>query len=431
MVNVRLIRTFGTEKFLLDSPWTIRCISRRSARTASFSTSSSRGASSEKDAVGSVAQRDYTSKSEESIAKTEQSLIASSTQENEIAPTEQPSRWSETLAFLDNLWVERTGSGEITKLKEQVSDASFEFDKATREVGVARRTLERSLLDYETVSSRHTSLLQKRDEWTPDDAAIFAQLVNKEVSARQQLEDARTKLQKLELDLSGCQLTYINALRKRYHEEQIWQDKWRVIGTYGTWSLIVLNSFVFLASQYIHRMREMSRIKAIETLINEKIPSPVTVTSDSNRSSMAMAAESSSPADKRTIEIEDATTSVETSHTEASAEVGHSTFSASEPSTEATNKPDDRSAPSTSQEDSENMEYEEVAVGNGRAQQLKRSLLRTAADIELKSKKVLVQAIDWIQAKELTSSVHLPSVALGAATSGAIFCAVLAVSGRR
>ena len=161
---------------------------------------------------------------------------------------------------------------EITTLKEQVSQASFAFDSATRDVAMSRRRLEESLLEYETVSSRHTSLLQKRDEWSAEDATSFATLVNKEVEARQELDDARKTLRQQEQSLSECQLSYINALRKRYHEEQIWQDKWRIIGTYGTWSLIVLNSIVFLASQYIHQLRESRRIQAIAALINEKIP---------------------------------------------------------------------------------------------------------------------------------------------------------------
>jgi hypothetical protein len=61
----------------------------------------------------------------------------------------------------------------------------------------------------------------------------------------------------------------MNRMRRRYHEEQIWQDQWRVLGTYGTWSLIVLNSCVFLGSQYFLRMRENARMKAIEELIRE------------------------------------------------------------------------------------------------------------------------------------------------------------------
>eukprot|EP00562_Extubocellulus_spinifer_P018890 CAMPEP_0178601730 /NCGR_PEP_ID=MMETSP0697-20121206/34548_1 /TAXON_ID=265572 /ORGANISM="Extubocellulus spinifer, Strain CCMP396" /LENGTH=146 /DNA_ID=CAMNT_0020239817 /DNA_START=1 /DNA_END=439 /DNA_ORIENTATION=- len=38
----------------------------------------------------------------------------------------------------------------------------------------------------------------------------------------------------------------MDAMRKRYHEEQIWNDRWRVLGVYGTWGLIALNSVLFL-----------------------------------------------------------------------------------------------------------------------------------------------------------------------------------------
>ena len=346
--------------------------------------------------------------------------------ETAVAPTTQSSQWSTTLAWLDNLWIERTGSGEITKLKEQVSTASFEFDKATRDVGIARRVLEQSLLEYETVSSRHTSLLQKRDEWTPEDATSFATLVNKEVLARQKLDDARTKLQKLEQELSSCQLTYINALRKRYHEEQIWQDKWRIIGTYGTWSLIILNTCVFLASQYIHRVREMERIKAIETLINAKIPAKLVVSKDA-------------PAILSTAE---GSTSVISSASEGSSaprendaptigqvagEDDNSVVSASDTTAETTVETLDiyEEEPSTPELAPDDLTSSNEGPERERIQQLKMALLRAATRFEVQRKEI------WDQAREAISSVHLPSAAIGAATSGVLFCVVLAVGARQ
>jgi hypothetical protein len=56
----------------------------------------------------------------------------------------------------------------------------------------------------------------------------------------------------------------MDALRHKYQEEQAWQDRWRVLGTFGTWGLIGLNSLVFLASQVLFYRREARRLVALK-----------------------------------------------------------------------------------------------------------------------------------------------------------------------
>ncbi|KAL3917325.1 MAG: hypothetical protein SGARI_007743, partial [Bacillariaceae sp.] len=170
---------------------------------------------------------------------------------------------------LQDLWNERSGTMEILALKESVNEASLEFDQASAKVTFARRHLDDSLRDWERTSGQHLQLMQRRESWTAEDAQSFANLVGKEISTRTALEQARNDLATAEETLSKRQLEYMNRMRRRYHEEQIWQDQWRVLGTYGTWSLIVLNSCVFLGSQYFLRLRENARMKAIEELIRE------------------------------------------------------------------------------------------------------------------------------------------------------------------
>jgi hypothetical protein len=173
------------------------------------------------------------------------------------------------LEKLQDLWHERSGTSEILALKESVNEASSEFDQASAKVTFARRHVDDSLRKWERTSGQHLQLLQRRESWDQNDAQEFANLVAREITCRNELEQARESLARAEETLSKKQLEYMNRMRRRYHEEQIWQDQWRVLGTYGTWSLIVLNSCVFLASQYFLRLRENSRMKAIEELIRD------------------------------------------------------------------------------------------------------------------------------------------------------------------
>lgn len=171
------------------------------------------------------------------------------------------------LERLQDLWYERSGTSEILALKESVNDASLAFDQASTKVTLARRHLDTSIKEWEQTSGQHLQLLQRRESWNADDAQKFATLISQEISTRKALEQARKDLALSEATLSQRQLEYMNRMRRRYHEEQIWQDQWRVLGTYGTWSLIVLNSVVFLGSQYFLQQREMARMKAIEELV--------------------------------------------------------------------------------------------------------------------------------------------------------------------
>ena len=115
--------------------------------------------------------------------------------------------------------------------------------------------------------------MQVRDKWTPAQALEFAKLLEKEVQVRSNLEQAKKDLAEKETHQSKLQIDYMNNLRKRYHEEQIWTDKWRILSTYGTWGLIALNSVVFLISQYLFKVRERSRMKDFETLLKETLSS--------------------------------------------------------------------------------------------------------------------------------------------------------------
>jgi hypothetical protein len=201
----------------------------------------------------------------------------SSSSDTDTATTKLPSYYKEPdelpkksfLERLQDLWYERSGTSEIIALKESVNEASLEFDQASTKVTFARRHLDESLRKWERTSGQHLQLLQRRESWNQNDAQEFANLVSQEITNRNALEQARKDLARTEETLSKKQLEYMNRMRRRYHEEQIWQDQWRVLGTYGTWSLIVLNSCVFLASQYFLRLRENARMKAIEELIRD------------------------------------------------------------------------------------------------------------------------------------------------------------------
>ena len=181
----------------------------------------------------------------------------------EEAPSSLPpwlSRWL-------HIWDRESGTHEIINLKRQVNQASARFDQQQSKVLRARKTLEQALEQWEGVQAQHTTLLQTRERWTPSHAKEFAGVLEREVEKRGALETAKKDLAEQEAAQLKSLNDYMDQLRRRYQEEQLWQDKWRIYSTYGTWGLIVLNSVVFLAGQLFHRMRENRRLDDMKELI--------------------------------------------------------------------------------------------------------------------------------------------------------------------
>jgi hypothetical protein len=110
-------------------------------------------------------------------------------------------------------------------------------------------------------------MMARRHDWSDEDVKTFAQLTADEGRARSAVDAGRLELKAAEDHWQTSQTTYMDAVRQRYHEEQVWNDKWRVLGTYWTWTLIGLNSVVFIAGQVLHFRRETERLNALHDMI--------------------------------------------------------------------------------------------------------------------------------------------------------------------
>jgi She9 / Mdm33 family len=183
------------------------------------------------------------------------------------------SSWNAPLRTLSDtmyrLWDEHSGQREIDTLKVSVQKASTNFDVAIERVTMCRTTVEISQQAHDEAQKLLSNLLLRRDQWDGTDAASFVEYTSNEVKARHQLVSTRKELRKAEEEASRCQQEFMDVMRQRYHEEHVWQEKWRMLGTYGTWILIGLNSIAFFGTQFFHQAREVKRLKAIEELITD------------------------------------------------------------------------------------------------------------------------------------------------------------------
>jgi She9 / Mdm33 family len=357
-------------------------------------------------------------------AKASSTPTPSSTLSSEASPTSASSlslsleveelRNKSFLERLQDLWYERSGTSEILALKESVNESSLAFDQASAKVTLSRRHLDDCLRDWERTSGQHLQLLQRRESWTPDDAQSFANLVSKEITTRRALEQARKDLGKAEELLSKRQLEYMNRMRRRYHEEQIWQDQWRVLGTYGTWSLIVLNSCVFLGSQFFLQQREHARMKAIEELVRENRNQYIMGHSAtaSTAATVKMDTETSSAVHDATVSGNDAYASGETEQNQRN------------PTIENTQKVAEKSAvvadPKNWREQviSEWQKVQTSAVNKW--QQIRNRSEATLVNLKSRTQKVVATIPALKDMPKSPEEVHVPSAIVGASAMGAV-----------
>ena len=185
-----------------------------------------------------------------------------------------------------------TGVHEIASLKQAVVTASTHLERQTAVVHKLRQSLAQQQSQLEELSRQHSQKMQTRSAatWTEQDVHEFARLTAAEGQAGAKVQQSRQELLQAEEDWQAAQLEYMDALRKRYHEEQVWQDKWRVLGTYWTWGLIALNSVVFMAGQYLQYRREEVRLNKIQDLLREGFhPSTLSSSGNMESSNAAMA----------------------------------------------------------------------------------------------------------------------------------------------
>jgi hypothetical protein len=166
-------------------------------------------------------------------------------------------------------WESLSGVKEISGLKEAVAESSDRLQRQTATVHQLRQATHQQAAAHEALSRQHASMMHHREAWQEMDVHEFARLTAAEGRARAVAEQGRRDLATAEEELHEAQIAYIDNLRKRYHEEQVWQDKWRILGTYWTWGLIALNSVVFLSGQYLHYMREEKRLQKIQDMLQD------------------------------------------------------------------------------------------------------------------------------------------------------------------
>ncbi|KAE9371543.1 hypothetical protein N431DRAFT_426198 [Stipitochalara longipes BDJ] len=179
-----------------------------------------------------------------------------------------------------------TGYSGIEALKARINVLESRVQAAQEAVRSSRITYKTTVADRASTQREVTTLLARKDSWTPSDLERFTALYRMDHSNEQAVQEAATRLADAEREAEHAASKLSSSILSRYHEEQIWSDKIRRMSTWGTWGLMGVNVLLFLVFQFgfepwrrrrlVHGFEEKVR----EALEKEKAASKVTGRTD-------------------------------------------------------------------------------------------------------------------------------------------------------
>ncbi|KAK0620456.1 Mdm33 family-domain-containing protein, partial [Immersiella caudata] len=144
-----------------------------------------------------------------------------------------------------------TGYSAIEAIKRRNTELEAAHAAAQERLRTARHTY-KALTSHRASTQREvTTLLARKDTWSPPDLERFTTLYRADHELEAQVANASAELTEAEADESRVGAELNAGILKRYHEEQIWSDGIRRQSTWGTWGLMGVNVLLFLVLQFV------------------------------------------------------------------------------------------------------------------------------------------------------------------------------------
>ena len=143
-----------------------------------------------------------------------------------------------------------TGYSAIDGLKRDIITQETRLAAAQEEVRTSRLRYKQLVADRAASQREVTTLLARKDTWTPVDLERFTSLYRSDHTNEQAVQNAAQHLADVERNAEQAASKLNASILARYHEEQIWSDKIRRMSTWGTWGLMGVNVLLFLVFQF-------------------------------------------------------------------------------------------------------------------------------------------------------------------------------------
>ncbi|KND91902.1 Sensitive to high expression protein 9, mitochondrial [Tolypocladium ophioglossoides CBS 100239] len=144
-----------------------------------------------------------------------------------------------------------TGYSAIEGIKAENEALEVQLADAKSRVRTARQTYKSSNTKRAMTQREVTTLLARKDSWSPTDLERFTQLYRTDHVLEGEVTGAQESLTEAEAEEQSLGQRLNAGILKRYHEEQIWSDRIRRASTWGTWGLMGMNFLLFVVLQFV------------------------------------------------------------------------------------------------------------------------------------------------------------------------------------
>lgn len=143
-----------------------------------------------------------------------------------------------------------TGYSSIEGIKRENDALEVQLAEAHAMVRNARQAYKTSNTKRATTQREVTTLLARKDTWSPADLERFTELYRTDHVLEGEVSGAQEALTEAEAEEQSLSQRLNAGILKRYHEEQIWSDRIRRASTWGTWGLMGMNFVLFVVLQF-------------------------------------------------------------------------------------------------------------------------------------------------------------------------------------
>ena len=202
-----------------------------------------------------------------------------------------------------------TGYSGIETIKVENEKVEVALADAHTRVRTARLTYKTSNTKRANTQREVTTLLARKDSWSPTDLERFTELYRVDHILEGEVHTAQTTLTEAEADEQSLSQRLNAGILRRYHEEQIWSDRIRRASTWGTWGLMGMNFLLFVVFQFVaepwRRRRLVKGVVAEEKAVLEEVRGEL----EAMKSALERRIEPSLPLLEDAVEIPSSTTS--------------------------------------------------------------------------------------------------------------------------
>lgn len=168
-----------------------------------------------------------------------------------------------------------TGYSDIEVIKKQNAELEIKLAQSHEQVRNARQAYKTSNARRATTQREVTTLLARKDSWSPADLERFTELYRTDHILEGEVSTSQETLTEAEVEEQSLSQRLNSGILKRYHEEQIWSDRIRRASTWGTFSLMGMNFLLFIVVTFVaepwRRKRLVKGVVAEEKAVLEEV----------------------------------------------------------------------------------------------------------------------------------------------------------------